>query len=596
MLGRLISQMLQPSRNAAALCAQGASLFKAQRLKEAAGAFERALRVDGGCVAAHAGLGNALHKLGQPGRALSHLRIAADADPAARDLNLLVAQLQLRSGESAQALMRLEALASAHPIDAEITYFCGLALRDQGLHDAALRRFQELAARHPDHVGAIEALAALRRDAGFIDEAIAAYARVVELRPDHAGAASTLLFHEQYRRHDRAALLRRHLQWAQRFMPSPPPADAARRDKDAQRRLTVGYLSADLNQSSAAPFIEPILKSHDRRGFRVACYSTSSRKDATTLRLRAAADLWRDIQAMDDDAACALIQADEIDILVDLNGHTRGGRLGIFARRAAPVQITYLGYGATTGVAQMDYRITDSRLDPPGESERFYVERLVRLPRTMWCFSAPAGMPPVAPLPAAGSGRITFASLNNFAKVSDETLRVWGRILARLPAARLVMVGVPDGSARRRVIGSLDVQGVDPSRVGFHTRLRIEDYLALHAQIDIALDPFPYSGGATTCHALWMGVPVLTLEGDTVLARSGASILHAAGLDDWIVASVEAYEERACLLAGHLPALADLRARLRERVSRSPLCAVADFIAALEACYREAWSSWCRTA
>lgn len=593
MLGRLISQLIQPHR-AAALCAEGASFFKAQRLRDAVNAFERALMLEPGCLAAHAGLGSTLQRLGEPERALRHLLVAADGDPAARDLNFLVAQLLLRAGKAAQARVRLEALASAHPQDAQVSYFLGLALRDEGLDDAALAHFEAFTQRYPDHAAGIELLAVLRRDAGLIDAAIAAYARVVHLAPDRASAASALLFHEQYRDHDRAALLRRHVEWAQRFAPAEKRSFAGR-GRDPERRLTVGYASADFNQSSAAPFIAPVLDGHDRRAFRIACYASSSRKDATTARLKAAVDLWRDIDGVDDESARAQIEADEVDILVDLNGHTRGGRLGIFGRRAAPVQITYLGYGATTGVAAMDYRITDSRLDPPGESEAFYVERLIRLPATMWCFSPPAGMPPVAPLPAA-SGQLTLASLNNFAKLSDQTLRLWARILARLPAARLLLAGVPGGTARRRAVEIFREHAIDESRLLFHPRLPIEDYLALHAQIDIALDPIPYSGGATTCNALWMGVPVLTLEGDTVLARSGASILHAAGLDDWIVSSEDGYVERACSHAADLEALARLRMQLRERLSRSSLCAVVDFTAALESCYRDAWRAWCRTA
>lgn len=594
MLGRLISSLVRPRRGAAPLCAEGAVLFCAQRVEEAAAAFERALLREPGCVAAHAGLGSALHRLGETQRALPHLQVAADADPSARDVNLLVAQILLQSGKAVEARRRLAALARERPHDAEVGFYLGAALRQCGDLDGALLHFQAFIERHPDHAGALEALAVLLRDAGFVDAALDAYARAAKLRPDLASAASALLFHEQYRLHQPEKLFRRHVEWGQRFARGESRSFPAR-DADAERRLTIGYVSADFNRSSAAPFIEPILRSHERRAFRIACYSASSRADEVTARLRNAVDLWRDIRGMTDAAARAQVEDDGVDILVDLNGHTRGGRLGVFGLRAAPVQVTYLGYGATTGVSAMDYRITDESLDPPGASESYYVERLVRLPGSMWCYLPPPDAPAVRPLPATAATGITLGSLNNFSKVSDLALETWARILRQLPQSRLLLVAVPSGPARRRALDLLRGHGVADSRLVFHERLSFAEFLALHGEIDIALDPFPYTGGATTCNALWMGVPVLTLEGHAVLARSGSSILRAVGLGEWIATSPEDYIARACQQGADPEALARLRAGLRERMARSPLCDALRFTAALESCYREMWRTWCRT-
>lgn len=591
MLGNLISSLLRPRRNANALCAQGAALFSAGRVADSVPVFEQALDREPDCVAAHAGLGAALQKLGERERALPHLMRAADADPAARGLNLMVGQLLLRSGRAKEACSRLARLAAAQPQDDDVAYQLAIALREAGDEDAAAAQFKALIDRQPGHAAALEGLAALLRDASLIGEAIALYERLAKLRPELPSAASAVLFHEQYRSHDRAELYRRHVAWGKRFAPNREKRLG--RDPDPERRLTIGYVSADFNSSSAVQFIEPILRGHDRRAFRVACYAASSRHDAVTARLHAAADIWRDIDGVGDEAACALVQADGVDLLVDLNGHTRGGRLGIFARRAAPVQVTYLGYGATTGVAAMDYRITDACLDPPGASEGYYVEQLVRLSETMWCFAPPAGAPAVSALPAASARRLSFASLNNFSKVTNECLAAWARILGQLPDSRLVFVGVPAGNARQRVLQSL---GIDASRLILHPRLSFEQYLALHAEIDIALDPFPYTGGATTCNALWMGVPVLTLEGDAVLARSGSSILRAAGLQEWIAASAEDYLAKARGFGADLPALAQLRAGLRDRLRRSALCDPAGFMQGLESAYRDMWRTWCRSA
>jgi protein O-GlcNAc transferase len=592
MLGNLISSLLRTRRNANALCAQGAELFSAGRVADCVSVFEQALACEPDCMAAHAGLGAALQKLGERERALPHLTRAADADPAARGLNLLVGQLLLRSGKATEASTRLARLAAAHPQDDDVVYHFAIALRQAGDEDSAAAQLRALIERQPGHAAALEGLAALQRDAGRVEEAIALYQRVAKLRPEVSSAASAVLFHEQYREHDRAELYRRHVEWGQRFAPAGPAA-VSPRDRDPERPLTIGYVSADFNSSSAVQFIEPILHGHDRRAFRVVCYAASSRTDAVTLRLQHEAALWRDIDGRDDDAARALVKADGVDILVDLNGHTRGGRLGVFAPRAAPVQVTYLGYGATTGVAAMDYRITDERLDPPGASEEYYVERLVRSRETMWCFAPPAGAPAVSALPAASGGRLSFASLNNFSKVGSECLAAWARILEQFAGSRLVFVGVPAGNARQRVLQSL---GIDASRLIFHPRLSFEHYLALHAEIDIALDSFPYTGGATTCNALWMGVPVLTLQGDAVLARSGSSILRAAGLKEWVAGSAEDYIAKACRLGADLRALAQLRAGLRDRLRSSALCDAAGFVQGLEAAYRDMWRTWCRTA
>jgi protein O-GlcNAc transferase len=595
MLGRLFSSLVLPRRNASALCVRGAELFRAGRITESVQMFEQALACEADSMSAHAGLGAALQKLGKHERAVEHLVRAADDDAAGRGLKLAAAQLLLRLGNAQAARPRLAQLAIDHPDDNDIAYHFGIALREAGEPDAALEHFSALVARRPEHAGAIEAMAALLRDAGLVDEAVELYTRVATLRPESPSAASAVLFHEQYRKHDRAELFRRHVQWAQRHA-APRPVALAPRIADPHRLLTIGYVSADFNKSSAVQFILPIIRGHDRRAFRVACYAASSRRDAVTVELERAADLWCAIDGLDDASARERIEADRVDILVDLNGHTRGSRLGLFGVRSAPVQVTYLGYGATTGVAAMDYRITDPRIDPPTATHGYYVEQLVYLPQTMWCFTPPVRSPAVNRLPAASAGRLTFASLNNFAKVGRECLVAWAEVLGQCPASRIVCAGVPNGAARVRVLQTFRNRGIDESRVLFHSRLSFERFLALHSEIDIALDPFPYSGGATTCNALWMGVPVVTLEGDAVLARSGASLLQAVGLEDWIATSIDDYISKAIRWGAHLPLLAELRAQLRKRVAASPLCDEPAFMRALESAYRDMWGTWCRSA
>lgn len=582
---------LGPGRSAADWCSQGMAFFQAQRWREAAEAFEQALLVDPDCPGAHSGLGMARMRLGDGGAALAPLQRASDAEPGNRDLALLVAELLIKSGEPAQAHARLAPLARDGR-DAAAGYLFGLALRDRGAADEATSHFERFVAQHAEHAAGLEALAALHRDAGRIEEAIALYRRIEALRPDLASAASAVLFHEQYREHDRAALYRAHLDWARRFAPARP-ASRFSNPPLPERPLTVGYVSADFNLSSAAPFIEPLVCARDRKAIRVACYSASTRTDAMTQRLRAQADLWRDIDGVSDERAAALVREDGVDILVDLNGHTRGGRLGLFALRAAPVQATYLGYGATTGLAAIDYRITDAWVDPPGAAEQYYCEHLVRLPRSMWCFSPLEAAPAPGPLPALANGFVSFASLNNFSKVSARALDLWAGLLAALPESRLLIAGVREGEPRRRVAAAFAAAGVAPSRLTFRARADHGEFLALHREIDVALDSFPYTGGATTCDALWMGVPTLTLAGDAVLTRSGLSILSAAGLEDWVARDEEDYVRRAIAQVSDWTTLAAVRVGLRARVAASALCDASGFAAAMERQLRWMWRQWC---
>ena len=451
---------------------------------------------------------------------------------------------------------------------------------------------QARAAAHPDSAAHLERLAALYRDSGRIDEAIEVYGRVAALRPDLPSAGSALLFHELYRRHDRAALRDQHVAWAQRFAPQTE-APALDNTPEPDRPLRVGYVSADLRRSSAAPFIEPLLRHRDRARFAAYCYHTSSRRDGTTKRLRDYADAWRDVDGLNDQDFAARVLADRVDILLELNGHTRGNRLTSLARRLAPVQASYLGYGATTGVSAIDYRITDARIDPPPDAERYYVERLAYLPGAMWCFTPPADAPDPGMLPAAASGRVTFASFNYFAKLSPGALRAWASILRRLPESRLLLIGAPRGSARERVRELFAHEGVDGERLSFHARADYAGYLALMRQADIALDSFPYTGGATTCDALWMGVPVLTLAGAGPMERSGLSLLTALGMEDWVARSEDDYVERAVRLAGDAPALGALRAGLRARVAASELCDAPRFVQGFEALLARMWRGWC---
>jgi predicted O-linked N-acetylglucosamine transferase (SPINDLY family) len=393
---------------------------------------------------------------------------------------------------------------------------------------------------------------------------------------------------------DAEAVTAEHLAWAARHA---DPLAAAQADfdnaADPERAVRIGYVSADFRRHAVACFMEPVLRHHRHERFEVYGYSNWAKPDEVTQRLRGLCDHWRDIAGVDDARAAQMVREDRIDILVDLSGHTGGNRLLLFARKPAPIQATYMGYLGGTGMAAMDLRITDAQIDPVGVAEPLYRERLLRLPHGTVCYQPPQDAPQVGALPALERGRVTFGSFNSFPKLSDAAKRAWARLLARLPGARLRVVGVPAGEACERMLKLFESEGVFADRIDVLGRLPYQAYLEQYLQTDIALDPYPYNGGTTTLESLWMGVPVITRAGRAGFSRCAASHLASVGLDDLVAGTWEEYIDIALRLAGDLPRLAGLRAGMRERMRASPLLDAAAFTRDLEALYRGAWREWC---
>jgi predicted O-linked N-acetylglucosamine transferase (SPINDLY family) len=364
-------------------------------------------------------------------------------------------------------------------------------------------------------------------------------------------------------------------------------------DRTPDRRLRIGYVSGHFFGHAVNFFSEPILASHDHRQCEVYCYSNSAHADETTARLRTYAQQWREIHALDDEQAAELVRQDQVDILVDLAGHIGGNRLLVFARKPAPIQVTYIGYQNTTGMAAMDYRLTDEWADPPGMSEAYYTEKLVRLPRSFFCYRPSPEAPAVSPLPALSNGFVTFGSFNNFAKVTPEVLSAWGALLQAVPQSRLVILAHAVRSLGEYLARAFERQGISAERVTLADRCSRGEYLEWIRRVDIALDPFPFNGHTTTCDALWQGVPVVTLAGRTYASRFGSSAHVNLDLRDLIAQSPEQYVEIATRLAGDVGRLSELRATLRERMAGSPLLDFAGFTRHLEAAYRQMWQRWC---
>jgi len=354
-------------------------------------------------------------------------------------------------------------------------------------------------------------------------------------------------------------------------------------------RLRVGFISGDFRTHSVAHFFEPILSARDRSAFTYVLYSNSHLQDAVTQRLRANADTWRDIWQLTDDALIELIRTDRIDILVDLSGHTVYNRLAIFARRAAPVQVSYLGYPASTGLATMDYRITDAVTDPPVPADDWHCERLLRLPDSQWCFR-PFGTPAApGPLPAREAGFVTFGSFNNLTKASDTLLRCWVQILARLPTAHLRFTRVRSAQRAAEIIALFGQSGVAPERIECVPYANDPPYGEQFAGVDIALDNYPYNGVTTTCESLYVGVPVISLYGRNGVSRSGLSLLGTLGLDELAASAPEQYVDIAVALGSDLSRLEQLRASLRARFEQSSLRDEKRFAANFEKLLRTAW-------
>jgi len=360
-----------------------------------------------------------------------------------------------------------------------------------------------------------------------------------------------------------------------------------------RRRLKIGYVSSDFRDHSVMRFFQSVVTSHDRDRVEVICYSNVRRPDQTTHRIRDHADMWRDIVGVGDEQAKEIVVKDRIDILVDLVGHTGDHRLLLFGRRPAPVQVTYLGYPNTTGLSTIDYRITDGDADPVGMTESHHTETLIRLPDSFLCYSPPFDIPQ---RPLHRGRETTFGSFNNLAKITSEMLELWGRIVCSVPNSKLVIksVGLSCARVRERFYRNLADRGVHPSRVALlpYDPSSREHLLTYH-KIDIALDTFPYHGTTTTCEALWMGVPVVSLAGHAHVSRVGVSLLRRAGLTPLIATTMDEYFERAVALAGDHEQWKAFSSNIRERLRLSPLANPSRFVQDLEDAFALMWFRWC---
>lgn len=573
----------------AAMINLGVLLTLLGRADEAADVLARAVARDPDFAQAAYNYGNALHALGRLRDAQAQYRRALVLDPthaeAANNLGNVCREL----GESRAALDAFETAMRARPDFIDAYNNTANLMRTLGRLDdarALLRRPLEL---DPAHSATLNNLGNVLKDSGDLDEGIACFRRAIASEPHNLIAHSNLVYALSFQSFDPAVILEAARGWAAQHAasvaPMPVPANL---EPLGTRRLRIGYVSADFREHCQALFTMPLFAHHDRTRFEIHVYSSVTRPDATTARLAACVESWHEVRTLDDAKLAAQIRADRIDILVDLTMHMADGRPLLFARKPAPVQVAWLAYPGTTGIAAIDWRITDPYLDPPAH-DAHYSEQSWRLPNTFWCYDPLATTPGVNPLPAASAGHVTFGSLNNPCKLTQATLQLWAPVFARLPSARLVLMA-PEGEARGRIGARLEQAGIDPARVRF-VPFRVRDaYLRGYHEIDIGLDSLPYNGHTTSLDALWMGVPVVTRIGPTVAGRAGLSQLANLGLGVLAADSDEAFAATAVDLANDLPRLAALRSGLRARMERSPLMDAERFARDLEAAYAAMWA------
>jgi predicted O-linked N-acetylglucosamine transferase (SPINDLY family) len=569
------------------------------RTADAVAWLERAVMLDPKSAPAAMRLGLALIGAGRSAEAEPQLRRAVQLKPDFVEGwdNLAYCLKTLdRLPDAIECHERAMKLAPGHAVG---WYNYGLTLSLHGRVTDALACHDRALAADPNyargHFGRAQALQQAHR----LPEAIAAYGDFLAREPRHHEARSYRLFALNYLDHlTREQLFAEHVAFGEAVGEFPRPDFAV--EPDPARKLRVAILSPDLRAHSCAYFIEPLLRHLPRESFEVHLYHDHFRTDAVSQRLRALASGWRSFVGQPNAVVEQTIRADAPDILIDLAGHTgMTNRLAVFARHVAPVQITYLGYPNTTGLRAMHYRFTDEHADPFVDADAYATERLVRFAPTAWAYEPPEKCPEVNALPASVPGApVRFGSFNNLAKLTDSLLAVWARVLAATPDSRLVLKGrgLSDATVRARYAARFAAAGLPADRVDLLERTAAtEDHLALYHGIDIALDTFPYHGTTTTCEALWMGCPVVTLRGDRHVARVGASLLHAVGHPEWIAENPDEYVACATALAADRAALAQHRARLRDEMRASPLLDHAGQAERFGAALRACWAAWCES-
>ncbi len=612
----------------------GTALSDQERVADAIPIFERAMKLQPAYLNALLNLINALTQQERLDEVEVLLRRAAAIGPQRAQTWVALGQLLIRRGRFTEAIDEYRRAIALAPAMAIAHNNLGYALDLVGRSEEAeqsLRRATEL---DPNYAEPWANLGTLRWKQDRFDEAIEFCRRAIALKPDLAAPKATLgASLQQIARHREAAevlseaiksrsgnptmasqlgstlvmllnysadsspaeVYSAHMQWGEQHAPRLAQRPLYRNERNPDRKLRVGYVSPDFRRHSVNYFLEPFLRNHDHDRLEITCYADEIGSDSSTERLRSYADRWRKVNPLSARDLAKRIVTDEIDLLVDLAGHTAHNRLLTFALAPAPIQVAYLGYPATTGLSQIGYRLTDSLADPPGMTEAFHSERLVRLDPSFLCYRIPEELPTPSALPALSSGHITFGCFNALVKITQPALRLWARVLGAVPGSRMMMkFSAVSDSARQMILKEFSANGISADRVELLGRVpTFVEHMDFYRRMDIALDPFPYNGTTTTCEALAMGLPVVTLAGASHAGRVGVSLMTNVGLPGMVAQGGEDYVRIARELAEDVEGLSVLRAGLRRQLETSVLCDERRFTRGLEDAYRKMWLDWC---
>jgi len=578
----------------------GVALQNLGQLDEAVASYRHALTIKPDCADAHSNLGVALQKLGQLDEAVASYRRALEINPDHLDAysNLGVALQDLGQLDEAVSSYRRALTIKSDCVDVHNNL--GITLQKLGQLNEAVASYRRALTIKPDFAAAHSNLGNALQALGQYDGAVASFRRALTIKPDGDGAYIGLLFLYSYHALiDPDEYLAHARDWEQSCVPAPDRQAARRRvfrhPPLTGRRLKVGYVSGDYRQHAMSYFVEQLFAHHDRTRIELFAYSTQGKRDAVTERLQALAEHWIPLAGMTDAAIRERIEADGIDVLIDLSGHTAHNRLGVFARRAAPVQAHYLGFMSSTGLTEMDYWIGDEILTPV-ETDSHFSERVWRLPRVWVSYDGKTA--PLSNWHPSQGGTVWLGSFNNLGKLTPATLALWAKVLHALPEGKMLLKNKELACAgnRQRILDVMDSHGIAPDRIELQDSSATSDWsahMAYYDRLDIALDPVGgMGGGTTTCDALWMGVPVITLEGDRMASRMTASMLDAIGQPDWIAHSEAEYIGKVVTLARDEVRRETLRPHQRSRMAASPLCDVHGLAFALENAYFEMFERW----
>jgi protein O-GlcNAc transferase len=537
-------------------------------------------------------LGLALFQFGQVREAIGQVRRAIELDPDVAEYHCDLSRFLFAANDIDGALSAAEKALELRPDFPEGLFNLGNSLCRKEMFDEGTHAYRRVIALRGDDPDGLNNLGMAFFNIGRIDEAVACFDRILARNPNDAAAHSNriyaLHFHPDW---DADAIGRELARWNEQHARRLKPRDLTyENDRSLDRPLRIGLVSADLREHVVGWNIWPLLKEHDPQRFQIFCYSAVRNPDGMTRELKSYAFAWREILGESDERAAQMIREDRIDILVDLSLHTGGNRLLIFARKPAPIQVTYLAYPGSSGLETMDYRFSDRFLDLKDEAAQ-YSERTIWLGGSYWCYRPGGACPEIVPPPVDSQGVVTFGCLNQFQKISASGRELWQRIMLSVPGSRLI-VHAPRGECRVKFVESFERGGVSANRIEFVERVGWAEYIQTYQRIDIALDPLPYGGGITTCDALWMGVPVVTLRGRTGVGRGATSILSHLQLRQLIAGFADEYLSIAKALAGDAGLLSEMRFFLRKRMSDSPLLDPAEFRREIESAFAEMGKRW----